>query len=63
MRFIKNEQLKAHLDKHFADANDIRKRKRENPAKQDNRPLFNSYQGWIQQGPGVPLGQGNEIHG
>lgn len=52
MRFIRNEQLKAHLDKHFTENNDVRRKKPVNPVKQENRPAFNTFMGWVQQPPG-----------
>jgi hypothetical protein len=49
MRFIRNEQLKAHLDKHFTENNEIRKQRKPNPngGILKNRPLFNSFNDWI----------------
>jgi hypothetical protein len=40
------------LDRHFNDNNDVRKKKQVNPSKSESRPLFNSFAGWIKQGPG-----------
>lgn len=51
MRFIRNQELKAHLDKHFHDNNEIRKKNKisQNDVPQ-NRPLFNTFSGWVNQG-------------
>ena len=52
MRFIRNEQLKQHLDKHFTENNEIRKQRKPNPngGALKNRPLFNNFNDWVQQG-------------
>jgi hypothetical protein len=52
LRFIRNEQLKAHLDTHFVENNQVRKKSPVNPVKQENRPLFNTFMGWVRQPPG-----------
>lgn len=51
MRFIRNEHLKKHLDAHFVENNEIIKKKKYNPSagQLENRPLFNSFKGWISQ--------------
>jgi hypothetical protein len=51
MRFIRNEHLKKHLDSHFIENNEIIKKKKYNPSAGaiENRPLFNSFKGWVSQ--------------
>jgi len=48
MRFIRNEMLKAHLDQHFYENNEIRKKKRVTPCMgHENRPFFNTFNSWV----------------
>mmetsp|Transcript_30970 Transcript_30970/g.47387 ORF Transcript_30970/g.47387 Transcript_30970/m.47387 type:complete len:80 (+) Transcript_30970:999-1238(+) len=49
MRFARNEKLKAHLDKHFYQNNEIRMKKPCYPSKQDNRPQFLGYKAWTKK--------------
>lgn len=54
MRFVRNEQLKSHLDTHFNENNELRKKKKHNPSGAvENRPLFNSFSSWVSHG-GLP---------
>lgn len=47
MRFVRNEQLKAHLDAHFTENNETRKKKKHNPTSVECRPNFNSFNSWV----------------
>jgi hypothetical protein len=50
MRFVRNEHLKAHLDAHFTENNETRKKKKHNPTSIESRPLFNSFNSWVSNG-------------
>ena len=50
-RFIRNETLKYHLDKHFADNNEIRKRKRVAPL------MYPCHASALAAGAIIPFGQ------
>ena len=47
LRFIRNEQLKAHLDKHFESNNNVRRKKKVNPLISENRPLANGFMNFV----------------
>ena len=65
LRFIRNEKLKAHLDQHFHDNNEIRNRQRITPCQgHKTRPLFNTFNSWVTGAqPSMPGAAGNKAGG